>query len=122
MTTERKPMIKLAELWQRESKSGNVYYSGFMNGNTLLLFDDGEHPHPTREGEVVRVWKLLLQERDTPQRQAPSPRTDRGRYDDQAPQRHAQQRRAQRAGEAIAGERDPGWPPPIPDGGDDLPF
>ena len=68
MTTERKPLVHLATLWQRESKSGNTYYSGFLNGCTLLMFDDGEHPHATREGETVRVWKLLLQERDQPPR------------------------------------------------------
>jgi hypothetical protein len=58
MTPERKPLVKLAELWQRTSAAGNVYYSGFMGGCTLLMFDDGEHPHPTREGETVHVWKF----------------------------------------------------------------
>ena len=51
----------------------------------------------------------------------------RGRYDDQPPQRHAarhgQQRQARAAGEAIAGEREPDWPPPLPPGGDEeIPF
>ena len=77
MTTDRKPMVELATLWQRE-KSGRAHLlQRILNGCTLLMFDDGEHPHPTREGETVHVWKLLLQERDTPQRPAPPQRTDR---------------------------------------------
>jgi hypothetical protein len=97
-----------------------------MGGCQVLLFDDGEHPHPTREVETVHVWKLLLQERDTPQRQAQPQRTDHGRdragrYDPAPQQRRDQRARAQAAGRAIAGERD--WvPEPLPDCGDQIPW
>jgi hypothetical protein len=64
MTTDRKPMVQLATLWERESAAGRRYFSGFLGGAQILLFDDGEHLHPTREGETVHVWKLLVQERE----------------------------------------------------------
>jgi acyl dehydratase len=68
MTADRKPMVKLAELWERQSAAGRRYFSGFLGGAQLLLFDNGEHPHPTRPGETVHVWRLMLQERDPSRR------------------------------------------------------
>jgi hypothetical protein len=58
-----KPSILLAELWERESKHGNVYYSGFWGNLSVALLRDGERPHPTRPDETVIVWKLVAQER-----------------------------------------------------------
>jgi hypothetical protein len=63
MTADRKPMVKLTEVWERTSKNGNRYFSGFLGASQLLIFDDGEKPHPTRPDETVHVWKVLLQER-----------------------------------------------------------
>jgi hypothetical protein len=63
MSHEHKPSIVLAELWERESKAGRQYFSGFMGAVSVVLLRDGERPHPTREGETIVVWKLLVQER-----------------------------------------------------------
>jgi hypothetical protein len=60
-------MVKLADMWQRKSaKSAKsaTYFSGFMGDCQVLMFKDGEKPHPTRPDETVIVWKLLVQERD----------------------------------------------------------
>jgi hypothetical protein len=43
-------MVKLADLWQRKSAKGMTYFSGFMGDTQLLLFKDGDRPHPTRPG------------------------------------------------------------------------
>src|SRR3982750_1222563 len=56
-------MVKLAELWERASAKGTRYFSGFMGDAQVLLFDGGERPHPTRPGETVHVWRLMVQER-----------------------------------------------------------
>jgi hypothetical protein len=61
-------MVKLADLWQRKSAKGTVYFSGFMGDCQLLLFKEGEKPHPTKPDETVIVWKLLVQERDPARR------------------------------------------------------
>jgi hypothetical protein len=61
-------MVKLAELWQRKSAKGTIYFSGFMGDCQVLLFKDGKKPHPTRPDEEVIVWKLLVQERDPERR------------------------------------------------------
>jgi hypothetical protein len=63
MSHEHKPSIVLAELWERESKHGNVYYSGFLGGLSVALLRDGERPHPTRPDETIVVWKLVASER-----------------------------------------------------------
>ena len=57
-------MVKLAELWERTSARGTRYFSGFLGDAQVLLFDGGEKPHPTRAGETVHVWRLMVQERD----------------------------------------------------------
>jgi hypothetical protein len=57
-------MVKLAELWQRKSAKGTIYFSGFMADAQLLLFKDGARPHPTRPDEQVIVCKLFAQGRD----------------------------------------------------------
>jgi hypothetical protein len=51
-------MVKLAELWERTSGKGTRYFSGFMGGCQVLLFDGGEKPHPTRPGEsrAIQFW------------------------------------------------------------------
>src|SRR4051794_22745891 len=61
-------MVKLAELWERTSARGTRYFSGFMGDAQVLLFDDGEKPHPTKPGETVHVWRLMVQERDPARR------------------------------------------------------
>src|SRR4051794_5463210 len=67
-------MVKLAELWERTSARGSRYFSGFMGDAQVLLFDGGAKPHPTRPGETVHVWRLMVQERDPARRpQARSP-------------------------------------------------
>ena len=63
MSYERGPSLVLCELWERESKAGRQYYSGFMGNLQLTLLRDGEREHPTRPGEVVKVWRLVGQER-----------------------------------------------------------
>jgi acyl dehydratase len=74
MIAPRKPMVQLTTVWERTSAAGKRYFSGFLGNSQLLIFDDGEHPHPTKPGETVHVWKVLLQERD----QAPLPKPTRG--------------------------------------------
>jgi hypothetical protein len=70
MSDHRKPMVKLATLWERTSKAGNLYYSGFLGDAQLLMFRGEEI---TRDnGEVVQTWKLLLQEKDRQQSQQPT--------------------------------------------------
>ena len=61
-------MVKLAELWERTSARGTRYFSGFLGDAQVLLFDGGEKPHPTRPGETVHVWRLMVQERDPARR------------------------------------------------------
>jgi hypothetical protein len=74
MTAGPPRMVKLAEMWQRKSAKGSVYFSGFMGDCQVLLFREGKKPHPTRPDEEVIVWKLLVQERDPERR--PSQRRD----------------------------------------------
>src|SRR4051794_29569581 len=61
-------MVKLAELWERTSARGTRYFSGFMGDTQVLMFDGGEQPHPTKPGETVHVWRLMVQERDPARR------------------------------------------------------
>ena len=61
-------LVKLADLWQRKSAKGATYFSGFMGNAQVLLFKQGEKPHPTRPDETVIVWSLLVQERDPDRR------------------------------------------------------
>jgi hypothetical protein len=63
MSYDHGPSIVLCELWERESKAGRQYFSGFMGNLQLALLRDGERPHPTRPDETVVVWKLVAQER-----------------------------------------------------------
>jgi hypothetical protein len=70
-----KPSILLAELWERESKHGNVYYSGFWGNLSVALLQDGERPHPTRPDETIVVWKLVASERQPRDGAQKPPRT-----------------------------------------------
>ena len=65
-------MVKLAELWERISAKGTRYFSGYLGDTQILMFDAGEKPHPTRPGERVHAWRLMVQERDPARRPAPS--------------------------------------------------
>jgi hypothetical protein len=66
MTASR--MVKLTEVWERTSAKGTRYFSGFLGSAQLLIFEDGQKPHPTRPGETVKVWNIMLQERDPSRR------------------------------------------------------
>jgi hypothetical protein len=57
-------MVSLCKVWERTSAKGTRYFSGFLGSAQLLIFEDGQKPHPTRPGEVVTVWNVLLQELD----------------------------------------------------------
>jgi hypothetical protein len=116
-------LLKATGLWRKTSKNNRDYLVGRLGGLRVLIFENAD------AGEGDPTHFLMLGEAE--QRPAQPQRTDNGRdraglYADQPQQRHAQrhatQRRAQSAGEAIVGEREPGWPPSLPDGGDDLPF
>jgi hypothetical protein len=78
-------MVKLATLWERTSAKGRKYFSGFMGDVQVLMFEAGDVTRPN--GEVVRNWKLLVQERDPARRpqnreQRPDPgQVDTGRED-----------------------------------------
>ena len=61
-------LVKPTSLWERQSAKGTRYFSGFMGDAQILLFDGGEKDHPTRPGEKVRVWRLMVQERDLARR------------------------------------------------------
>jgi hypothetical protein len=61
-------MVKLAELWERTSARGTRYFSGFLGDAQVLMFDAGEREHPTKAGETVHVWRLMVQERDPARR------------------------------------------------------
>jgi hypothetical protein len=101
MNGDRKPMVLLTTVWERTSAAGNKYYSGFLGSSQLLMFDDGEHPHPTRPGETVHVWKLLLQERDQAPRQTRNAERGQSTWDrSRDRQRHVERGKAQKAGEA----------------------
>ena len=63
MSYDHGPSIVLCELWERESKAGRQYFSGFMGNLSVALLRDGERPHPTRPDEVITVWRLVAQER-----------------------------------------------------------
>src|SRR3954463_12360823 len=61
-------MVRLAELWERTSARGTRYFSGFLGDAQVLMFDGGEREHPTRPGETVHAWRLMVQERDPARR------------------------------------------------------
>jgi len=61
-------MVKIAEMWERTSQNGTKYFSGYAGPVQYLLFDAGEKEHPTRPGERVHVWRLMLQESDPERR------------------------------------------------------
>jgi hypothetical protein len=61
-------MVRLCELWERTSAKGRRYFSGFLGEAQVLMFDGGEKPHPTRPGETVRTWNLMVQEKDPDRR------------------------------------------------------
>jgi hypothetical protein len=67
-------MVRIATLWERVSAKGTKYYSGYMGDCQLLMFDGGEKPHPTRPGERVRIWRLMVQEKDPDRRPGASRR------------------------------------------------
>jgi hypothetical protein len=83
MTGPNARLVKLADMWQRRSAKGVVYFSGFAGDVQYLLFKEGKKPHPTRPDEEVIVWKLLVQERDTARRpqQRREQRADPGQHD-----------------------------------------
>ena len=58
--------VKLCELWQRRSASGNIYLTGYWGDLSLVAFAE-ERKHP-RTGELLIVWKLLAEERDPSRR------------------------------------------------------
>ena len=60
------PTLQLAELWERTSGRGRLYYVGFLGGPEVALIRAGEHPHPTRPDETVIVWRLMAKERRRP--------------------------------------------------------
>jgi hypothetical protein len=66
-------MVRLAELWERTSARGTRYFSSFMGGCQVLMFDGGEQPHPTKPDETVHVWRLMVQERDPARRPQAKP-------------------------------------------------
>jgi hypothetical protein len=123
-------LLKATGLWAKTSaKSGRQYLTGRLGGLRVLVFENVD----AGEGDPTHLLMLGEAEQRPAQRQeqAPSPRhgTDNGRdragrYDpapqERHAQRHAMQRRARAVGEAIAGPRDE--VPPIPPGGDDIPW
>ncbi len=110
--TDQPRMVKLTELWERESKRGTRYFSGFLGDAQLLMFDGGLHPD--RDG--VRVWRLLVQERDPARR----PATRKPEQCTPLAERHELARRARELTskpplKAAADDDDPPF-------SDDLPF
>jgi hypothetical protein len=107
-------MVKLADLWQRKSAKGTVYFSGFMGDCQVLLFKEGKKAHPTKPDEEVIVWKLLVQERDPERRsqqqreRPPAHQAERGRGDRRGHQR-ARRRLVQAPGRRVR----PGAGPPV---------
>jgi hypothetical protein len=61
-------VVQLAEFWERTSAKGKRFFSGFMGDTQILLFGGGEKDHPTKPGEKVRNWRLMVQERDPTRR------------------------------------------------------
>jgi hypothetical protein len=61
-------MVRLATLWQRKSAKGATYLSGFLGDCSLVMFDGGRQPHPTRPEEEIHVWRLFVQGRDPDRR------------------------------------------------------
>jgi hypothetical protein len=116
MSGDRRPMVHLATLWERESRSGNTYFSGFLGHSQVLLFRGDEI---TRDnGEVVQTWNLLVQERDqAPRQQSATGNAQRGQatWDrSRDHERHAQRDRAQRAGQAVLREAGRDRSPELP--------
>jgi hypothetical protein len=62
--------IKLCTMWERESAAGRRYFSGLLGNCTLLLFDAGQQPHPTKPDEIVHEWHLMIAPRDQDRRPA----------------------------------------------------
>jgi hypothetical protein len=59
---EQPRMVRLALLYQRTSRSGVMYFSGYLGDAQLLMFRGPDTP----EGQAT--WKLLAQERDPERR------------------------------------------------------
>ena len=75
-------LVRIATLWERTSSKGRRYFSGFMGDCQLLLFEAGDITRPS--GEVVKTWKLLVQEKDPdrrPQQKREQPIRDQGAWD-----------------------------------------
>jgi hypothetical protein len=61
-----------------------------MGDTQVLMFDAGEREHPTKPGETVHVWRLMVQERDTARR----PQARNGTNVSQPPAEGNERRRA----------------------------
>jgi len=103
-------MVKLAELWERTSARGTRYFSGFIGDCQVLLFDGGEKDHPTRPGERVHVWRLMVQERDPSRRPAQqSTRQPSGYRGDSARRAPTDEERARAAAREATREPPASW-------------
>jgi hypothetical protein len=61
-------MVRLCELWERTSeRSGKVYLSGYWGDLSIVAFAK-EREHPKRPGEIVTVWTIFAEERDSARR------------------------------------------------------
>jgi hypothetical protein len=80
-------MVKLAELWKRKTAKGTVYFSGYVGDCQLLMFRGNELTRPN--SEVVRTWRLFVQERDPARRPQPKSeqRAEAGQRDTGDPNR-----------------------------------
>jgi hypothetical protein len=59
-------LVRIAILWERESRAGRRYFSGFMGDCQILMFQGDENTRDT--GEIVQTWKLMVRERDPDRR------------------------------------------------------
>lgn len=41
--TQNPPLVPLAKLWKRTAKSGNEYFTGFLQDARVLVFENREH-------------------------------------------------------------------------------
>ena len=63
MSRPQEPTVTWPSCGSAPAPAGAATSRASWAARQVLLFDAGEREHPTRPGETVHVWRLVLQER-----------------------------------------------------------
>src|SRR5688572_8395349 len=92
MTEARSPRVRLTALWERRSKDGKQYFSGYLGNARLLIFRDDRSEAP--DGAVA-LWDVYLE-------QAPPKRHARAEPTRAPPPRRAQEPAPGQGGQRVS--------------------